>query len=72
MLDLLNRIKARLAQGAFPNEASVSHGILIPLLQQLGWDPAEPDQLMPEYASGRGALISRFAPVRAAQRYLLK
>lgn len=54
MLDLLNRIKARLAQGAFPNEASVSHGILIPLLQQLGWDPAEPDQLMPEYASGRG------------------
>ena len=54
MLDLLNKIKLRLAQGAFPNEASVSHGILIPLLQQLGWDPAEPDQVMPEYVSGRG------------------
>lgn len=54
MLDLLNKIKLRLAQGAFPNEASVSHGILIPLLQRLGWDPAEPDQVMPEYASGRG------------------
>lgn len=54
MLDLLNKIKLRLAQGAFPNEASVSHGILIPVLQHLGWDPAEPDQVMPEYASGRG------------------
>lgn len=54
MLELLNRIKIRLAQGAFPNEAAVSHGILVPLLQSLGWDPAEPDQVMPEYATGRG------------------
>src|SRR5260221_3495446 len=54
MIELLTRIRDRLAQGAFPNEAAVSHGILVPLLQALGWDPAEPDQVMPEYASGRG------------------
>jgi predicted type IV restriction endonuclease len=54
MIDLLSRIRSRLAQGAFPNEAAVSHGILVPLLQALDWDPAEPDQVMPEYSSGRG------------------
>lgn len=54
MLELLQKIKARLQLGAFANEAAVSHGILIPVLQALGWDPAEPDQIMPEYSSGRG------------------
>jgi predicted type IV restriction endonuclease len=54
MIELLGRIRNRLTQGGFPNEASVSHGILVPVLQALGWDPAEPDQVMPEYSSGRG------------------
>ncbi|HYU96827.1 MAG TPA: hypothetical protein VE989_11750 [Sphingomicrobium sp.] len=54
MIELLTRIQERLAQNAFPNEASVSHGILMPVLQALGWNPAEPDQVMPEYTSGRG------------------
>jgi len=54
MIQLLSRIRTRLSQGAFPNEAAVSHGILVPLLQALGWDPAEPEQVMPEYTSGRG------------------
>ena len=54
MIDLISRIQSRLAHGSFPNEAAVSHGILMPLLQALGWDPAEPDQVMPEFTSGRG------------------
>lgn len=54
MIDLITRIQSRLAHGSFPNEAAVSHGILMPLLQALGWDPAEPDQVMPEFSSGRG------------------
>lgn len=54
MEDLLRRIKARLAQSAFPNEAAVSLGIVVPVLQCLGWDPTEPEQVMPEYSSGRG------------------
>lgn len=51
---LLQRIKARLSQAAFPNEAAVSHAVVIPILQALGWDPTEPDEVMPEYSSGRG------------------
>lgn len=72
MLDLLNKIKLRLAQGAFPNEASVSHGILIPLLQRLGWDPAEPDQVMPEYASGRGRVDFALCTAPAGRQCSLK
>lgn len=54
MLELLGKIKGRLAGGAFGSEAAVSHGILIPILQRLGWDPAEPDQFVPEFTTGRG------------------
>lgn len=54
MRDLIERIKRRLSEGAFASEAAVSHGIVIPVLQALGWDPAEPDQIIPEFTSGRG------------------
>ncbi len=50
--ELLNRIKSRLAEGAYPNEASVSHGIVAPILRALGWDDSDPEQVMPEYSSG--------------------
>ncbi|MBX3447299.1 MAG: hypothetical protein KF765_11145 [Parvibaculaceae bacterium] len=52
MEDLLERIKARLKEGAYPNEASVSIGIVIPILRMLGWDETDPEQVIPEYASG--------------------
>jgi hypothetical protein len=51
---LLSRIKERLNAGAYPNEASVSHGIVMPVLAELGWDIRDPDQIMPEFTSGRG------------------
>lgn len=54
MQDLLDRVRERLADGAYINEAAVSHGILVPLLQRLGWDCSDPDQVIPEYSSGRG------------------
>jgi predicted type IV restriction endonuclease len=52
--DLLEKIRTRLVQSAFANEAAVSFGIVVPILQSLGWDPTEPEQVMPEYSSGRG------------------
>ncbi len=54
MQDLLDRVRERLVDGAYINEAAVSHGILVPLLQRLGWDCSDPDQVIPEYSSGRG------------------
>lgn len=51
---LVNRIKGRLETGSYPNEASVSHGIVMPLLGALGWDTSDPQLVMPEFTSGRG------------------
>jgi hypothetical protein len=64
--DLLKKIRLRLAQGAFTNEAAVSISILMPILQALGWDVAEPDQVIPEYSSGRGRVD--FALCTSARR----
>lgn len=50
MEQLLARIRARLTEGAYPNEAAVSLSILLPLLRSLGWDDSDPLQVMPEYA----------------------
>ncbi len=63
MQALIADIRARLAQGAYVNEAAVSHGIVTPILNALGWNSADPDQLVPEYSAGRGrvdfALLGR-------------
>ena len=54
MQQLNDRIKQRLISGAYPNEASVSHGIVIPLLGSLGWDTSDPELVLPEFTSGKG------------------
>lgn len=41
-------------QGAYVNEAAISHGIVTPILNALGWDSADPDQLVPEFSVPRG------------------
>ncbi len=50
----IKRIRERLIQGAYSNEAAVTHGVVIPILSALGWDTTDPDQVMPEHTSGRG------------------
>jgi predicted type IV restriction endonuclease len=54
MEKLMEQIRKRLKDGAYPNEAAVSFSILVPLLQGLGWDSANPEQVAPEFTSGRG------------------
>jgi hypothetical protein len=49
VLTLIERIRERLAQSAYPNEAAISHGVVTPILNALGWDSADPTQLAPEY-----------------------
>jgi hypothetical protein len=54
MLTLIERIRERLAQNAYVNEAAISHGVVTPMLNALGWDSADPEQLVPEYTTDRG------------------
>lgn len=54
MEELLQRIRDGLARGAYPNERAVSTSIVIPVLRALGWDDSDPEQVLPEHASGRG------------------
>jgi hypothetical protein len=54
MLKLIEQIRTRLVQGSYVNEAAISHGIVTPILNALGWDSADPDQLVPEYSVENG------------------
>ena len=54
MLQLIERIRERLQQNAYVNEAAISHGVVTPLLSALGWDIADPGQMVPEFSIERG------------------
>ena len=54
MLDLIALIRTRLADGLYVNEAGVSHGVVTPILNALGWDSSDPSQMRPEFSSGKG------------------
>jgi len=47
--DQIRRIQAAIGAGQFANEASVSMGIVIPILQDLGWPVFDPLVVSPEY-----------------------
>jgi hypothetical protein len=50
----LSDIKARLSQGRFSNEQAISQGIVLRLLQELGWDTWDTATVWPEYQTGEG------------------
>ena len=47
-------ITARLKDRGYPNEQAISQGIVLRLLQELGWDTYDPDVVWPEYQTGDG------------------
>lgn len=47
-------ITARLRQGRFPNEQAISQGIVLRLLQDLGWDTWDTSIVWPEFQAGEG------------------
>ena len=54
MRELIEQIRERLHRRAYVNEAAISHGIIMPIIKALGWDTADPQQVVPEYSvSGR-------------------
>ena len=50
----LTDIKARLRQGRFSNQQAISQGIVLRLLQELGWDTWDTATVSPEYQTGEG------------------
>ncbi len=47
-------IVTRLRQGRFPNEQAVSQGIVLRLLQELGWNTWDTTVVWPEFQTGEG------------------
>ncbi|WP_448581453.1 hypothetical protein [Thermaurantiacus sp.] len=54
MHSLISRIRTGLQAGSYPNEATVSTSIVVPLLRELGWDDSDPTAVCPQYTTGRG------------------
>jgi predicted type IV restriction endonuclease len=50
----LSDITNRLRQGRFPNEQAISQGIVLRVLQELGWNTWETNVVWPEYQTGQG------------------
>jgi hypothetical protein len=50
----LTDITARLRQGKFSNEQAISQGIVLRLLQELGWDTWDTTTVWPEFQTGEG------------------
>jgi hypothetical protein len=51
---ILADITARLRQGRFPNEQAISQGIVLRVLQELGWETFDTTLVWPEYGTGEG------------------
>lgn len=66
MESLIDRIRAGLDGGLYPNERAVSTSIVVPILRSLGWDDSDPAQVMPEYTNPRGRVDYALSPSRSA------
>lgn len=51
-------VTARLRQGRFPNQQSISQGIVVRTLQELGWNTWDTSTVWPEYQTGEGRVDS--------------
>ncbi len=51
---ILAEITTRLRQGRFPNEQAISQGIVLRVLQDLGWDTWDTNVVWPEFQTGEG------------------
>ncbi|MFT5837497.1 MAG: putative type IV restriction endonuclease [Candidatus Azotimanducaceae bacterium] len=54
LVQILSDITMKLRQGRFPNEQSISQGVVLRLLQELGWDVYDTNVVWPEYQTGEG------------------
>lgn len=52
LVEEINRIRTSILEGRFSNESSISQGIVLPILQSLGWQTFDVRQVSPEYTVG--------------------
>jgi predicted type IV restriction endonuclease len=52
--DTITDITKRLREGRFPNEQAISQGIVLRILQELGWTAWDTTLVWPEYQTGEG------------------
>lgn len=50
--DIIRDIQAKIQQNRFPNEASISQGIVLRVIRALGWNVDDIDVVWPEYTIG--------------------
>jgi hypothetical protein len=50
----ITEIVSRLRQGRFPNEQAISQGVVLRILQELGWDTWDTSVVWPEFQTGEG------------------
>src|SRR6266436_4834002 len=50
----LTDVTAKLREGRFPNEQAISQGIVLRILQELGWTTWDVSLVWPEYQTGEG------------------
>lgn len=50
----ISRIQVSIREGRFPNETSITQGIVLPILQSLGWKVFDSRFVFPEYSIGGG------------------
>ncbi len=66
LLDRISAARQRLRDGSLANEASVSIGVVLPILDALGWPAFDPGIVAPEYSVGTRrvdfALLTRGTP----------
>jgi predicted type IV restriction endonuclease len=54
LTETLGNIITALRQGRFPNEQAISQGVVLRLLQELGWDAWDTAIVWPEFQTGQG------------------
>ncbi|MDQ8189848.1 type I restriction enzyme HsdR N-terminal domain-containing protein [Roseibacillus persicicus] len=54
LIEVLSDVTLKLRQGRFPNEQAISQGIVLRLLQELGWDVYDTNVVWPEFQTGEG------------------
>ncbi len=47
-------IVSRLREGRIPNEQAISQGVVLRILQELGWNTWDTNLVWPEYRTGEG------------------
>lgn len=54
LVEIISDITIKLRQGRFANEQAISQGIVLRLMQELGWDVYDTNIVWPEFQTGEG------------------